>query len=345
MKKLMCILLSVLMLCGCRNSVSNRDETGFISYIDDAGRELLIEQEINRIMPSGPISQIVLYALCPEMFVGLGSRWPESANGIIDEKTLNLSYYGQLYGSADLNLEMLSVAAPQLILDIGEYKDGISEDLDKITHQTGISTVFVDANLENMGDVYRKLGQLLHLEERAEELASFCDQIYQQTADIMNQVNGQKVSVLYCQSEDGLNVLSKGSYHAQMLDWLSENPAVIENGTSKGLGNSVSIEQILLWNPEVILFADSNAMENAEKDPAWNQLDAFKNNKVYLVPNVPYSWMGTPPSVQRYLGMIWLCDLLYPEVCDYDPIEQIRKYYQLFYHCELSDEDIQKMIN
>ena len=46
---------------------------------------------------------------------------------------------------------------------------------------------------------------------------------------------------------------------------------------------------------------------------------------------------GSPPSVQRYLGMIWLPVVLYPEYCDYDVKAEILEYYRLFYGCELSD--------
>ena len=42
--------------------------------------------------------------------------------------------------------------------------------------------------------------------------------------------------------------------------------------------------------------------------------------------------MGQPPSVQRYLGMIWMSQLLYPDVAQYDAFEEVSRYYSLFYH-------------
>ena len=55
------------------------------------------------------------------------------------------------------------------------------------------------------------------------------------------------------------------------------------------------------------------------------------------MPDVPHNWMGSPPSVQRYLGMIWLTAELYPEFCDYDVKAEILEYYSLFYGCTLTD--------
>jgi len=48
--------------------------------------------------------------------------------------------------------------------------------------------------------------------------------------------------------------------------------------------------------------------------------------------------MSMPPSVQRYLGLIWLTAVLYPEYCDYDVKAEIMEYYRLFYGCELTEE-------
>ena len=47
--------------------------------------------------------------------------------------------------------------------------------------------------------------------------------------------------------------------------------------------------------------------------------------------------MGSPPSVQRYLGLIWLTAALYPEYCDYDVKTEITEYYELFYGCTLTE--------
>ena len=52
----------------------------------------------------------------------------------------------------------------------------------------------------------------------------------------------------------------------------------------------------------------------------------------------PYNWMGFPPSVQRLLGVMWMEKVLYPEAADYDLYEEVKTYFDLFYHCELTQE-------
>ena len=68
------------------------------------------------------------------------------------------------------------------------------------------------------------------------------------------------------------------------------------------------------------------------------QLDAISSGNYYKTPYGPYGWLSSPPSVQRYLGMLWLGALLYPDYCEYDLQAEVTEYYELFYQCELTQE-------
>ena len=73
-------------------------------------------------------------------------------------------------------------------------------------------------------------------------------------------------------------------------------------------------------------------------DATWQSLKAIRNGDYYEVPFGPYNWMGFPPSVNRYLGMLWMGSLLYPAYVDYDLYTEVARYYKLFYHCDLTQE-------
>lgn len=313
------------------------------TVVDDCGRQVEIPAQVSRIVPSGPLAQIVLFAIAPEMFVGLASEWDDSAQGIIADEYLQLSVFGQLYGSADLNVEELAVADPQLIVDIGEPKDSGNEDLDTLQAQTGIPTVYVSATLADMPQTFRTLGKLLGKEEKGEELAQFCQRVYDRTQSIMDQVGENKVDALYILGQEGLNVLAKDSYHAEVMDMLTNNLAVVDSPTSKGTGNEVTMEQIALWNPDFILFAPGSIYEDVDTRDTWVDISAIQNHQYVQVPTGPHNWMGTPPAVQRYLALIWLTAQLYPQYCDYDVKAEAMEYYQLFYGCQLTDEQYQSI--
>ncbi len=312
-------------------------------FTDDSGRQVELPAEINRIVPSGALGQIVLMALAPDMFVGLASPYGENAKGLIDDSLFELPKFGNLYSSADLNVEELALAEPDLIIDIGDSKKSVKEDLDKLQEQTHIPSVYIYTSLETMPQTYRTLGKILGREDRAEELAKFCERVYQRTESIMEKVGDNRVNALYILGDEGLNVIAANSYHGELMDMLTNNLAVVDNPVSKGSGNEVTMEQISLWDPDFVVFAEDSIYDSVKELPAWNQVSAIVNNNYVEAPNAPHNWMGMPPSVQRYLGLIWLTAELYPEYCDYDVKAEIMEYYKLFYGCELSDEQYESL--
>lgn len=306
-------------------------------FTDSVGREVELPTNIERVAISGPLAQIVVFALCPDKLVGIASKWDKTAEQFLATEYYNLPELGQLYGGkGELNLETLLASEAQVVIDVGEPKGTIVEDLDALTEQTGIPFVHITATIGSMGDAYRKLGELLNMPDEAEVLASYCDAAY---AKALAAVNGsEKAKLLYITGDQGLNVIAKDSYHAEIIDLLSDNLAVVDSPSSKGTGNEVDMEQILLWNPDVILFAPGSIYATVGDDPLWSEITAIKTGNYYEVPMGPYNWMGFPPSVQRILGMLWMAKLLYPDAADYDLYTEVAEYFRLFYHCDLSED-------
>jgi len=114
---------------------------------------------------------------------------------------------------------------------------------------------------------------------------------------------------------------------------------VVDNPASKGTGNETDLEQISVWDPEVIFFSSNSVYATVADDPAWSNLTAIKDGRYYEVPAYPYNWFGSPPSVQRYLFLLLAGQLLYTEYVSYDIKAKIKEYYSLFYGHELTDAE------
>ncbi len=314
-----------------------------VQFTDSVGRVVEVPADITKVAISGPLAQIVLFALCPDKLVGVASKWDATAEQYLATEYYNLPELGQLYGGkGELNLETLLASGAQVVIDVGEPKDTIVEDMDALQQQTGIPFVHITATASTMADAYTKLGELLNMPDEAKALSDYCATVYARTLEIAN--SAEKANLIYCLGDTGLNVIANGSYHAEILDLLANNLAVVDAPSSKGSGNEVDLEQILLWNPDVILFAPDSIYATVGSDPAWQQINAIKNGAYYEVPMGPYNWMGFPPSVQRYLGMMWMAQLLYPDTAQYDLYTEVAEYFKLFYHCNLTQAQYDALV-
>ena len=363
--KLIALLLAAVMLCSlaaCSETAADPDdgkqtnsaqtpdpsndedlpEEGFQPYtfVDDLGHEIEITEELTAIVPSGQLAQVILLGVAPDLMVGLGGQLSDDmAEYIPDYDRLSqLTYFGTVLGAADLDVEALASTNAQLVIDMGYTKTGYEEELATTQDLTGITCVFIEAELDNYGEAIRKLGQLLGREEKTEEMAVWCEEVYERALGIMEQVGDNKVNGIYALGDGGLNVIAESQSQAEIINLVFNNLAVIENASGKGSGNPVNMEQIALWDPDFVIFGSGSVYDTVAEDPAWSQISAIANGKYVESPSSPHNWTVAPPACQRYLALLWLPSILYPEYCDYDLQEEVTEYYELFYGVTLTDE-------
>jgi iron complex transport system substrate-binding protein len=312
-------------------------------FTDSAGRQVVLPKEITRIAPSGSLAQMFLLAIAPDLLCAVSSAYSPDEAAFIPAYFANLPVVGQFYGAANLNPEEIARIGPDVVIDIGEPKDTIAKDMDDISASIGIPTIHVTATLQSTAEAFRTLGRLLGREAQGEALAQFCEKTLTTAENIVARAGNNKKTVLYCMGQAGLNVLARGTFHTEVLDWMADNRAVVDSPSSRGSGNESNLEQILLWDPAIILFGQGNAYTAAAADPTWRQLRAIRAGTYYEVPVGPYNWMGSPPSINRYVGMIWLGKILYPEYAAYDLYTEVAEYYRLFYSHTLTREQFNRL--
>lgn len=351
MKKLTVLLLILsLLLCGCGMAAQAPEADTLETlreFTDSTGRTVSLPEQIETIAISGPLSQIYILPLAGDMLVGVSNAYTEDAAPYLPAYIWEKTEIGQLYGGkGEMDLEALLAADPDVVIDIGEPKKTTSDDLTALTEQTGIPFIHIDATVATAPDAYRTLGKLLDREEKAEELAAWCEKTFAMMTAMMERIDADdaRKSLLYCLGDKGVNVIAEGSFHAETINMMGKNLAVLGEVVSSGAGNEVDLEQILVWNPDVILFAPDSCYDSIAESSQWQNLEAVSEGRFYKTPTGPYGWLSSPPAVQRYLGMLWLGQLLYPEYTEYDLQKEVTAYYKLFYGCELTDEMYQKLI-
>lgn len=295
---------------------------------------------------SGAISQQVMFTFAPDLLVGLCDEMNDAEKTYVGDQYAKLPVFGQIYGGkGDFNKEAVAAADPQLIVDIGEAKKGIEEDLDNLQESIGVPVVHIEATLATYGDAYRTLGELLGRQDRAKEIASYVDNAYASTMAVLDTIpEGERVHAAYLLGDAGLNAMAKGTFQAGVIDAVTDNVAVIEGAKGSGLGSETSFEQIALWNPELVLFAPESIYGSVASDPAWQTIAAIGSGNYYEVPAAPYNWISTPPSVNQIMGLQWLSRLCYPGKFSDDIATVTKEYYKNVFGYELSDSECNELI-
>lgn len=312
------------------------------SFTDSLGRTVELPAQIDHIAVSAAMAQRVVAPLAADKMIGRSGEFTEAEREYYTDAYAELPVVGEFYGKETGDLEVLLSSGAQVVIDVGTPKDGLAEDLDALTRQTGIPFVHISFYADAMDEVYIKLGELLNMPDEAEKLAAYCRETYDMVQAIADKA--EKANILYVVGDKGLNVIARGSYHAGVIDMLTNNLAVVDNPVSKGFGNEVDMEQILLWDPDIIFFSPESIYDTVADDPLYQQVTAIRNGAYYKVPLGPDNWMGFPPSVQQLLGMQWMAKVLYPDLADYDLYERVNEFYALFYHKPLSREEFDKLV-
>ncbi|WP_054952822.1 ABC transporter substrate-binding protein [Flaviflexus massiliensis] len=316
-------------------------------FTDSAGREVELPTNLERVASGGPLANIMIYSVRPEVLVGWSSAPSDSAMDFIVEEYWDLPEYGKFYDNqSGFNREALMASDLQVIIDVGEWDEEYVKGLDELQEQVGIPVIIIDGNLENTAEGYRLMGDVLGEEERGEELAAYTEDILEGAEEAASQIpEDEKKTVYFAEREDGLSTILSGTIHAQTVEMVGgivvADPATAE---SQQGGGTVSMEQLLSWDPDVIFFFPGSIYDSAADDPSWQALSAIANDTYYEVPGAPYNWISRPPGPNRIVGINWMGQLLYPEYFDNDIVEETKEFYELFYRYELSDDEVEEIL-
>ena len=309
---------------------------------DDSGRALQVPGKVQRVFPAGPPAAILLYTLAPTLLLGWPrANRPEECVYMLPD-ICRRPEVGRLTGRGNTaNLESVIALKPDLILDVGAINTTYVTLAERVQQQTGIPYALLDGRFLSLSTTYEKLGRLIGRPGDGADFADYCNMTLGVITNRIAFVPAEKrPRVYYARGPRGLVTGLGGSINVETIELLARNVA---GKTQGGLAN-VSIEQVLLWNPDVIVTIDQDFSANVRGDPAWASVAAVKNNRVHLSPKMPFGWVDFPPSVNRLIGLWWLGKILYPDLFKEDLRELTRDFYEKFYHVTPTAEQIDHVL-
>lgn len=309
---------------------------------DAAGREVPVPATVTRVFPAGPPAAILLYTLAPELLIG----WPRANRPAELEFLLpeigRRPEVGRITGRGNTaNLEVVLALKPDLILDSGSTSETFVSLAARVQEQTGIPYALLDGRFAAIPSSYRKLGELTGRRDAGETLARHAERTLAEISGrIANIPQERRPRVYYARGPRGLETGLGGSINVETIELLATNVA----GERKGGLANVSIEQVLLWNPDVIVTIDQDFAADVRNAAAWQGVAAVRAGRVHLSPKLPFGWVDFPPSVNRLIGLWWLAKILYPERFPEDLAALTRDFYRRFYHVTPTDAQIARVL-
>jgi iron complex transport system substrate-binding protein len=305
---------------------------GARSIIDGAGRKVVIPQRVERIYAAGPPASILVFAIAPDKLIGWTTAWREAERPFIAQRYVDLPTLGRLTGRGNTaNVEVVLQAKPDFIIDYGTVSPTLSSLADRVQEQTGIPYVLFDGDFNRMTEAILQVGRIANEEKRATELARYAqDTVLDISRRVAKVPASQRPRVYYGRGPQGLNTGLAGSISAEFIEQLGAVNVAADLG--QGGLVQVSIEQVLRWNPDVVITIDPNFHALVRSHPLWRELKAIKAGRIYLAPNVPFGWIDFPPSINRLIGLRWLARVLYPDAFPEDLRPIVRDFYTRCYH-------------
>ncbi len=106
-----------------------------------------------------------------------------------------------------------------------------------------------------------------------------------------------------------------------------------------------SIEQILLWDPEIIICNEYGVDGYIMNNEKWQTIQAVKDQLVFKIPTGISRW-GHPGGMETPLAILWTVGTLYPELSeDIDMFGITNDYYNDFFDYQISDELVERMLS
>ncbi len=345
---LIMILVMLFWLTGCQDdtdgSQSNTSEqTGTKTVTDCIGRQVVIPGHVDRIA--------CLYAFTGHVVAMLGKadQMVSVVDGLKRDVLLTSLYPGIKQAnipvtSGSINIEELIKAKPDIVFIKGEtaHNEGEVAKLNK----ANIPYLVVDyKNMREQQYAVTMIGQAVGAEDEAHKYNEFYQVCINQVEKKVSPIpSAQRVRVYHSVNE-ATRTDMKDTLPA---DWLqaagANNVSVNQPLKLFEEKHFASLEQILLWNPDIILVNEYGVVNYIMTNEQWATLNAVKNNRVYQMP-IGISRWGHPGSLETPLALLWTAKLLYPDKCpELDIAAEAKHFYEEFFNLQLSDEEMDQVL-
>jgi len=297
---------------------------------------------MGRVFAAGAPAEVLLYTLAPEKLVGRNRLPDRDALEFFPPAFREPVLIRQLpevdNPAADAELVALK---PDVYVDYGTVADDYIASVDAVQKRTGVPGIILDGALSRIPAVYRRLGAALGVAAQGDRLGDAAERLLAKYRGILSV--GAPVRVYLACSTDGFQPCLADQSAGEQLSWLG---GVNVAGTrASAPRRPLSVDEIKALSPQVIIMSGPpGAAARLRANSAWQSLEAVSMGRVYEWPALPYSWGARPPSVNRLPGVAWLAYVAAGRQFGEALAEDLRGFYRDFYHLELTEAQMQRLL-
>ena len=322
----------------------NPETTTAATVVDYLEREIILPERIDSVA--------CMYAYIGQVVVLLGGGDKITAavagmqrDELLLRKVPGIAEMPVPFRSSSINIESLLAVNPDITL-IRYATAANPGELEKL-ERTGLIYAVVDYyNIEQQKASIKLVGDIIGRTEQAERYIEYYDStlelIESRTSGIPDK---DRVSVYH-----SVNEVVRTNHSNEISFYILQAVGCInvsEGFSDMGLGGSlnVNVEQIYLWDPDIVIANESAAVEYLKTNEAFSGLRAVREGKIYQLPVGASRW-GHPGSVETPIAALYIAKLLYPEYFeDIDIRKEIYDFYNEFWEITLDEEDIDSIIS
>jgi iron complex transport system substrate-binding protein len=303
-----------------------------VEVVDQLGRTVEVPVPVERIASSYAIANSLVIALgAGNKIVGVETYAKDSR--LYPKVAPHLLEAPGIGTGRELNVEECLKLDPDLVIVPSRMKEA-AEQLDA----QGVATIAIfPEDLDEMAETFDLVGRAIGCEERAKELVDF----YREKTEMVKNLTSSLTERprVYLTSKDPLTTCTTEMYQHTMIELAGGENCSAE--LEKGFWAEVSLEQVLEWNPDVIVLVQGAKFtpEELMADPKWQSISAIKSGQVYQFPSNLEPWdYPTPGAV---LGLLWMTSTLHPDLYSRADLEaEARNFYEKFYNVDITAEEL-----
>ena len=310
-------------------------------FIDSAGRRVILPNGPMRIMPAERSAEVLVYVLAPDKLAGLELLSGQTAKLPAGTRPPVIRF------GPDATPERVAQAArdyrADLIVDAGPVTPGRAAFADAVQQRSGIPYILVQDGFDRLHQTLVTIGQILGVRGRADELELFVEyDITRLRGRQLIQPTEDRPHVYYALGPDGLTTALPGSPAGAAID--EAGGINVAGQLGRGTLARISRDQLLSWNPDLIIVEDRRFYNALLRERAWRGLSAVRGKKVYLEPSEPFGWISNPPGINRLIGLYWLSSLFYVGQTRQELRGVTCEFYEKFYHQRLTNAQLNAIL-